>query len=111
MHGVEEKEEFALINNKLKSLMKLVTIFLSCSVIGGFCGAFVKPLLENERKLFFVIGFPLDWRNDEFAYWMAVAFIFTHQLVVLQLYPLNLDTFTRVCVYLPCCLQIYFSKL
>lgn len=82
VHSVEEHDEFTLINNKLKDLMEFVAAFLSSTYLCGTCCTLVVPLLRKERKLFFEIGFPLDYKNDEFAYWMAVTFIFTEFIIM-----------------------------
>lgn len=71
------------IDDKLKNLMTLVTIFIILSNFGAFFSSTILPIhFRNERKLFYTVGFPLDWKNNEFAFWLAVAFLFTETIFV-----------------------------
>lgn len=74
VYTIDDNEENTLINRKLKRLMKFVTVFLAILNFAGFCVVFVLPFIGSERKLFFNVAFPLDWKNDELSYWIAVAF-------------------------------------
>ncbi len=57
--------------------MKLMTVLWISSCFCLFCEVLVAPFIPDEKTLFFPVGFPLDWRNSEFAYWMAFTFIAT----------------------------------
>lgn len=54
---------------------------LTVSYICGFCSTLITPFIGVEKKLFFSIGFPLDWKNNEFDYCIGAAFIFTQMFL------------------------------
>lgn len=71
---IEDHEEFNDVNNKVKNFIKyakafMVTIFITTNVT-FFYYAFV-----GEKKLLFNIGFPLDWKNSEVAYWITYVYL------------------------------------
>lgn len=76
-YRVDNEETFTAVNDKINVFMAFATVLL-CSVC--LCAAsisFIVPFVGKERNLFFQIGFPLDWRNNEFGYWVAFTFIST----------------------------------
>lgn len=76
-YHINDGEAFKAVNDKLNVFMAFATVLL-CSVC--LCAAsisFIVPFIGKERNLFFQIGFPLDWRNNELAYWVAFTFIST----------------------------------
>lgn len=77
---VKDPETFSLIDEKLKDLMKFSVVFI---ILADFCATCIAcfPFIGSEKKLFFSIGFPLDWRNAEYAYWIAVTFVFTQMIL------------------------------
>lgn len=81
-YSVKDQNTFILINNKMKYLRNFVVAFVSSAFCVGIYSTLLVPFLVSERKLFFSIGFPLDWRNDELAYWLAVAFLFTEVIIM-----------------------------
>lgn len=81
VYSMEEKEEFTLANDKLNRLMKFTSMFLSSAYFCGLCVVLVFPFLGSERSLFFNIAFPLDWKTNEFSYWIAFGFIFTETIL------------------------------
>lgn len=77
IHTIQSHKEFTHINGKLKRFMSSMKIFFLCSILTAVCALLLVPFVGSERKLFFNIGFPLDWKNNEFAYWLAFAFLLT----------------------------------
>lgn len=75
--SIEDNEEFTLVSDKLKIFMRFVSFFLSFLLFGSACDLLIVPFLGSEKKLFVNIAFPLDWRNNEIAYWIAFAFVLT----------------------------------
>lgn len=77
-YQVEDREIFAAVNDKLKKFMNMMSVILCYTY---FCQAIMASVLPalgaSERNLFFAIGFPLDWRNNQLAYWLACLFILT----------------------------------
>ncbi|XP_037052001.1 odorant receptor 94b-like [Bradysia coprophila] len=76
-YSIKNASEAKRINHRLKMFMNFMKIFFSCSVLIGVCAMFIVPFIGSERKLFFNIGFPLNWRHSEFAFWAAFTFILT----------------------------------
>lgn len=74
LYSVRSREQQTLINGKLQSFDKIITsgFYFLCLMI--FCLSFVVPFLGSEKKLFYNIAFPLDWKSSEFAFWTAFAF-------------------------------------
>lgn len=79
--SIDDHQTFLMVDNKLKNFMKFVMIFLSTSNICGISFAAVSSFIGTERTLFIPIAFPLDWRNDEFAFWIAYVFIVTEMII------------------------------
>lgn len=75
IYDIDDRETFRSINDKIDGFIKFVTVLISTIAICAAAIAFVVPFLGTQKKLFFQIAFPLDWRNDEFAFWMAFTFI------------------------------------
>ncbi len=76
-YSVDNRETFTWVNEKSENFMKFMTFFWISSCFCLFCEAFIAPFVPDEKTLFFPIGFPLDWKSNEFAYWMAFTFIGT----------------------------------
>ncbi len=68
---------YTAVTEKIKIFMKFVIFFLSFSYFTTSAVLFVAPFVGTEKKFFFQIGFPLDWRKSEVGYWMAYIFIVT----------------------------------
>lgn len=80
-YGVKDEQTFSQTNDKLNIFMKFSTAFVSLVYFCGISMVLVIPFLSTERTLFFNIGFPLDWKNNEFAYWMAFTFVVTQVII------------------------------
>lgn len=76
VYSMQNYEEFTLVKNKTKRFMKFLTFFFVITSAAGYVALFA-PTLGKEKILLFNIGFPLDWKNSETAYWIAITFIFT----------------------------------
>ncbi len=81
-YNVEDRETFDLVNSKLKKLMKFCAAFFTAVLICGIYLSFFEPLLRTEKKLFVNFGFPLDWKNNDLAYWLANLFFATQMIIV-----------------------------
>lgn len=100
----EDENTFSLINRKIKYLMNFVTVFVSSNYICGLSCTFVAPFLGSEKTLFVKFGFPLDWRNNEFAYWLAIAFTFKLTCDVnFVVFYCNLLVFNDKLWFMVCC--------
>lgn len=75
-HSIIDRSEFFQTNQKINNFLKFATIFLSLTFFGlAPILVYSLPIFSNERKLGLNIGFPLDWRNNEIAYWTAYFYI------------------------------------
>nr|QGW45425.1 odorant receptor 52 [Bradysia odoriphaga] len=80
-YRIVDREAFTEISKKLTDLMKFVKIFLATTYICAVHVALVAPFLGTERKPFFNIPFPSDWKDTEFAFWTRFFFIATQQFL------------------------------
>lgn len=80
VHSMEDRLEFNSVSNKLDKFMKIMKVFFFTGISLGVCVS-VVPFFGCEKKLFFNIGFPLDYRKSEVAFW--IAFVFTFIAVLL----------------------------
>lgn len=83
VYFVEDREEFVKINKKINKIMTLSFVFWVSASTVAMITALVTPFIGNERTLFFNIIFPLDWKNDQIAYWIAFSFVFTEEVIVI----------------------------
>lgn len=82
VYSVDDHETFALINDKLKTFMKFFTAFAFSAALAAFCSIIVHVgYLGRERRLFFNIGFPFDYKNYEVAFWLALTFNSSEEIV------------------------------
>ncbi|XP_037049672.1 odorant receptor 22a-like isoform X2 [Bradysia coprophila] len=70
-------EDLSFFNNKMEKFIKFVVTFLSSAFIMCSCAIIIVPFVGSEKKLFVSIAFPLDYRNDAIAFWIAHIFIAT----------------------------------
>lgn len=76
VYSVEDREEFNLVDDKLKKFTKFISVLVFMSLTAGSFAA-VVPLFGSDKVLFLKIAFPLDWNNSEIAFWIATTYIFT----------------------------------
>lgn len=77
VYSFENSEKFNPIKDKLKNFIKFVTILLSFIYLCVVCGVLVVPFIGADKKLFFNIGFPIDYNNSDVAYCIAFTFFTT----------------------------------
>lgn len=80
--SVRSQADFVCFNDKLQKFMKFVKVFVICVFVGVFL-AIILPFLGSEKILFLKIAFPLDWKNNKFAFHLANAFVITEILLTL----------------------------
>nr|QGW45418.1 odorant receptor 45 [Bradysia odoriphaga] len=85
---IRSDEDYNAYNDKLGRFVKYFIIFQVGLFICCFIESVVIPVFGSEKVLFFEIGFPFDYRNNEVAYWMATVFM------------LNITVLTMVSVFL-----------
>lgn len=84
VYFVDDHETFTQINVKLKIFMKFCTAFAFSAALAAFCSIMAHVgYLGRERKLFFNIGFPFDYKSSEVAFWLALAFNSTEEIVAI----------------------------
>lgn len=88
-HIVQDHEEFVRINRKVNVLMAIGAAVALGITFG--CGAvFIIDAVVQNHSLPLNIGFPLDWKNTEFGYWMAYAYLVGQLLFATLFVSLNL---------------------
>ncbi|XP_037025648.1 odorant receptor 94b-like [Bradysia coprophila] len=81
--SIQNDDAYNLFNNKLRGFLKLVFVFAITVAVAGSSGTIVMSFVGNGKTLFLEVGFPMDWRNNEIAFWMASIFVFTEVLLSL----------------------------
>lgn len=74
---------YALCKDKLRGFTTLAIVFVMSFLIGAILTCSVLPLFANDKTLFFEIAFPLDYRNNEIAFWIASIFILTEMMLTI----------------------------
>lgn len=82
VHSIEDHAKFTSVNDQLNTFMKGAKGFLIIAYVAGFISTVAIPMLGNGRKLFFNIGFPLDYQNSETSFWLATIFIATEGVLM-----------------------------
>lgn len=78
--AIDNPEDFNRVNNTLNRFEKFTIVLLVVSTLFTIFVSFIFLCLGGERKIFFNVAFPLDWKNDLFAYWIVNIFTFTETM-------------------------------
>lgn len=73
--SIRHNDDHKRFERRLQGLMKFVFVFLIAVTGVGFLVTVGLTFLGNERVLFMEIGFPLDYRKSEIAFWCAFTFL------------------------------------
>lgn len=76
IHSFKNEMEFTLVDEKLKRVIKIITSFYFSVIFAAITASIVVPFVGSEKKLFYNIGFPLNYKNNEIAFWIALIFSF-----------------------------------
>lgn len=71
------EDDVAFVIEKLNRFIRFVMALLIYLTAADCSATGVLPFIGREKTLFFKIGFPLDWRNNEIAFWIANFYVFT----------------------------------
>nr|QGW45390.1 odorant receptor 17 [Bradysia odoriphaga] len=74
---IRKDDDHNRFNDKLKGFMKFLLVCVIFSCAAGSSGSVILSLIGNEKTLFLEIGFPLDYKNSQIAFWIATIFLFT----------------------------------
>ncbi len=85
VYAVDDLETYNLANYEFDNLMKFAGIFLKMIIVPVLYISLVAPFLGSERQIFAPVGFPLDWRNSDFAFGMVCLFIATQSAITVTL--------------------------
>ncbi|XP_037040269.1 odorant receptor 94a-like [Bradysia coprophila] len=80
---VRNDEDYNAYNDKLGRFVKFLIVFLIAVFVCSFIQSVFIPAFGSEKILFFEIAFPLDYRNNEVAFWMATVFLFTETVLTI----------------------------
>ncbi|XP_037030722.1 odorant receptor 94a-like [Bradysia coprophila] len=78
--SIQDDDDYATFNNKLKKFAKWSGIFAIATSLGAFLSAVLIPFMGTEKTLFLEIGFFLDWKNSDIVFWIAAFFLFVQSL-------------------------------
>lgn len=85
-YSMENQGGYFLVSWKLKWFTKLVAICFCAAGLACIICAAVGPCLGSGNNLFFSIAFPLDWKNNDIAYWIANIFLITELFITLYMF-------------------------
>lgn len=94
-------DDFSLVNEKLSRFIQFVMVLLIYLFVAD-CTVGAIPFVTSERTLFFKIGFPLDWRNNEIAFWIANTYVFTGLILSMAAFLLAIIVWYLMLI---CCLR------
>lgn len=81
VYSIEDDKLFTIVHGELKIFEICITILVFLSFCTASYTVLVVPFVGNEKKLFLNIGFPLDWKNGNFAFWLAFTFFCTEVIL------------------------------
>lgn len=71
-HSINDRETFTKINNKIKKFIKFAFVYYF-SVLIGTVAIIFSTIMSNGKRLPLNVYSPFDWKNNEFAYVIAVT--------------------------------------
>ncbi|XP_037032673.1 odorant receptor 94a-like [Bradysia coprophila] len=74
--SIRYEADVGVFNVKLRQFRKFVLLVCVMATVACFEVLFV-PFVAKKKNLIFEIGFPLDYKNSEIAFWIANSFILT----------------------------------
>lgn len=75
-HSIRDLDQFKQIKNKIRILINCVTALELMLVFAVSAMTIITlPIFSNEKKLPLDIYFPLDWKHNEFYYWIGFLFV------------------------------------
>lgn len=75
VYSLADSGQFTLADDTLKSFNKITKLFICIIYVTNILATLIVPFVGSKKKLFFDIAFPLDHKNDEFAFWLAFVFL------------------------------------
>ncbi|XP_037026086.1 odorant receptor 94a-like [Bradysia coprophila] len=92
--SIRSDDDWNLLNAKLRGFMNFVLVFLILSVAGS-SGSLILSFRGSEKTFFLKIAFPMDYQNNEIAFWFATIFLSTEMALTVVV-----DIFTTIIWYL-----------
>lgn len=78
--SIRHDDDHKRFDDRLRVFVTFAFVFVIATAIAGTLGSTVLSVVGNEKKLFIKIGFPLDYQNNDIAFWLATTFLFTANL-------------------------------
>ncbi|XP_037032908.1 odorant receptor 94b-like [Bradysia coprophila] len=75
IYTTTDHKSFTMVTDKMKNFTTFITVLITVSCFTCFHAVIISPFLAGEKALFFDIAFPLDHKNDEFAFWIAYVYL------------------------------------
>lgn len=75
--SIRDDDDFIYFNRKLNAFIHFVIALLVGSFATTIFQGTILPFLGNERTIVLKVWLPVDWENDEIAFWIAFVYVFT----------------------------------
>nr|QGW45409.1 odorant receptor 36 [Bradysia odoriphaga] len=79
--SIQDDNDYKFFDDKLKGFIKFAITFIVIVTFDGSLPTLVLSLLE--KTIYMEIAFPLDYRRNKIAFWIATTFIFTEFLLTI----------------------------
>lgn len=86
VYSIDDRERYAIVFKKMENFNKIARTSILITCTGTVFSSLIAPFLGTERKFFFDFAFPLDYKNNEFAFWLAFIFIISEILFSLVVF-------------------------
>ncbi|XP_037045318.1 odorant receptor 4-like isoform X2 [Bradysia coprophila] len=81
--SIQDDNDYKFFDDKLKGFVQFAFTFIVIVTFDGSLSTLVLSLLGSEKTLYMEIAFPLDYKHNEIAFWIATTFIFTEFLLTI----------------------------
>lgn len=81
--SIKNDDDNIRFKDKLQGFVKFVLVFVAATSCSGILSSGGLTFLGNGKTLFLEVAFPLDYKNNEIAFWIALMFLFTENILTL----------------------------
>nr|QGW45396.1 odorant receptor 23 [Bradysia odoriphaga] len=75
IYTTPDHKSYTMVTDKMKNFTTFITVLITISCFTCVHAVIISPFLGSEKALFFDIAFPLDYKNDEMAFWIAYVYL------------------------------------
>lgn len=73
--SVRDDDDFDFYNSKLKGFVRFTIVSFIIIFVVLFTEFMIFPFVGNEKTIFLKVAFPLDYENDEIAFWIVHIYV------------------------------------